>query len=224
MTVTDGDVLYRPGPEARRTSRIGRYMDWLATERGIELEDYAALWRWSVTDIDAFWRSIWDHFGVRSATPVGATLGRREMPGAEWFPGTRLNYTGEFLRAVAGRDDEIAVMGVSQTRDAVTYTVGELVDLIGRIRAGLQRAGVGEGDRVVAYLPNLPETVAAFLATASLGAIWASAAPEFGPQAVIDRFGQLEPTVLLAVDGYRCVAQVMPCYEVLDRLERQLAS
>ncbi len=203
MTVTDGEVLYRPGPDVRRTSRIGRYMDWLATERGIEAEDYAALWRWSVADIDAFWRSIWDHFGVRSTTPVGPTLGRREMPGAEWFPGTRLNYAGEFLRAVDGREDDVAVIGVSQTRDTVTYTNAGLVDLIGRIRAGLVRSGVQHGDRVVAYMPNLPETVAAFLATASLGAIWASAAPEFGPQAVIDRFGQLEPTVLLTVDGYR---------------------
>jgi acetoacetyl-CoA synthetase len=203
VTVEDGDVIHEPGAEVRRTSHIGRYLDWLATERGLHFHEYADLWRWSVDDVDAFWRSIWDHFGVQSTTPVGPTLGRREMPGAQWFPGTRLNYAGEFLRAAAGREADVAVIGVSQTRDTVTYTFGELIDLVARIRAGLVTSGVRGGDRVVAYMPNLPETVAAFLATASLGAIWASAAPEFGPQAVIDRFGQLEPTVLLTVDGYR---------------------
>jgi acetoacetyl-CoA synthetase len=203
MTVKDGDILHQPGPDERRDSRIGKYLDWLATERGLNFEDYDALWQWSVDDLDAFWRSIWDHFGIQSTTPVGPTLGRREMPGAEWFPGTRVNYAGEFLRAAAGRDDEIAVIGVSQTRDTVTYTYSQFTDLIARTRTGLVGRGVGEGDRVVAYMPNVPETVAAFLATASLGAIWASAAPEFGPQAVIDRFGQLEPTVLLTIDGYR---------------------
>jgi acetoacetyl-CoA synthetase len=201
--VDDGDIIYQPGPEARRDSRIGRYMDWLAAERGLTFDDYTALWQWSVDDIDSFWRSIWDYFGVQSATPVGPVLGRREMPGAEWFPGTRINYTGEFLRAAEGRHDDVAVIGVSNTRDKVTWTYGQLTEQVARIRAGLVRLGVGQGDRVVAYMPNLPETVAAFLATASLGATWASAAPEFGPRAVIDRFAQLEPMVLLTVDGYR---------------------
>ncbi len=200
--VRDGEVIHQPGPESRKTSRIGRYMDWLATDRKLTFETYTELWQWSVDDIDAFWRSIWDHFGVASSTPVGPVLGRREMPGAEWFPGTRVNYAGEYLRASAGRDDDVAIIGISQTRDKVTYTFGQLNDLVARVRAGLVRMGVTEGDRVVAYMPNIPETVAAFLAAASLGATWASAAPEFGPQAVIDRFGQLEPTVLLVVDGY----------------------
>lgn len=201
--VNDGDIIYQPGPEVRRDSRIGKYLDWLAAERGLVFDDYTALWEWSVTDIDAFWRSIWDYFAVHSTTPVGPVLGRREMPGAEWFPGTRINYTGEFLRAATGRDDDVAVIGISQTRDKVTWTYLDLIDQIARIRAGLVRLGVQPGDRVVAYMPNLPETVAAFLATASLGATWSSAAPEFGPRAVIDRFAQLEPTVLLVVDGYR---------------------
>ncbi len=201
--INDGDIIHQPGSDARRDSRIGQYLDWLAVERNLSFDDYTALWQWSVDDIEAFWRSIWDYFGVHSTTPVGPVLGRREMPGAEWFPGTRLNYAGEYLRAAAGRHDEIAVIGVSQTRGRVTWTFGELSEQIARIRAGLVRLGVNRGDRVVAYMPNLPETVAAFLATASLGATWASAAPEFGPQAVIDRFAQLEPTVLLTIDGYR---------------------
>ena len=201
--VADGDIIYEPGPEVRHNSRIGRYMDWLADEHGLAFDTYGELWQWSVDDIDAFWRSLWDYFGVESSTPVGPVLGRREMPGAEWFPGTRLNYAGEYLRAAAGRDDDVAVIGVSQTREKVTWTFGDLNDQIARVRAGLVRLGVTRGDRVVAYMPNVPETVAAFLATASLGATWAAVAPEFGPQAVIDRFGQLEPSVLLTVDGYR---------------------
>jgi acetoacetyl-CoA synthetase len=201
--VNDGDVIAEPSPEAWENARIGHYLRWLADERGLHFADYDALWRWSVTELDPFWRSIWDYVGMKSATPVGEVLGRREMPGAEWFPGTRVNFVTQYLRAAAGRDDDIAVIGESQTRDQVTLTFGQLTELAGRIRAGLAARGVGAGDRVVAYLPNLPETVAAFLATASLGAIWSSAAPEFGPRAVTDRFGQLEPTVLLCVDGYR---------------------
>ena len=201
--IDDGDILHEPTAEAPRDSKIIEYMEWLAAERGLDFDGYTALWEWSVGDIDAFWRSVWDYFGIESTTPVGDVLGRREMPGAEWFPGTRINYAGEYLRAAAGRDDDIAVIGVSQTRDQVAYTFGELTELVGRVRAGLAKLGISEGDRVVAYLPNVPETVAAFLATVSLGATWASAAPEFGPNAVIDRFGQLEPQVLLTVDGYR---------------------
>jgi acetoacetyl-CoA synthetase len=200
--IKDGAIIYDPGPEARSKFRIGAYMDWLEAERGLSFDDYHDLWQWSVDDIDAFWRSIWDHFGVQSATPVGEVLGRREMPGAQWFPGATINYTGQYLQAAAGRESEIAIIGESQTRDTVEWTHADLIDTIGRVRAGLLSLGVGQGDRVVAFMPNLPETVAAFLATASIGATWASAAPEFGPRAVIDRFGQLEPTVLLAVDGY----------------------
>ena len=130
-------------------------------------------------------------------------LGSREMPGAEWFPGARLNYAEHML----GRDedaDAVAIVARSQTREPVELTFGELRDQVARARAGLQRLGVGPGDRVVAYLPNIPETLVAFLATASLGAVWATCPPEFGVRSVLDRLGQLEPKVLLAVAGYRC--------------------
>ena len=143
--VADGDIIYQPGPDVRRNSRIGRYMDWLAEEHGLTFDSYGELWQWSVDDIDSFWRSIWDYFGVESSTPVGQVLGRREMPGAEWFPGTRVNYAGEYLRAAAGRDDDIAVIGVSQTREKVTWTFGELTEQVARVRAGLVRLGVTQG-------------------------------------------------------------------------------
>jgi acetoacetyl-CoA synthetase len=203
MSVRDGDILTRPTAEAMTDSRVGRYLSWLAEQHGRTFASYDELWHWSVTDLDGFWRSIWDYFEMESATPVGPVLGRRDMPGAEWFPGTTVNYVTQYLKAAQGRDDELAVIGESQTRDQVTYTFGELTELAGRIRAGLVRLGVTKGDRVVAVMPNIPETQAALLATASLGAIWSSAAPEFGPKAITDRFGQLDPKVLLTVDGYR---------------------
>ncbi len=202
-SVEIGDVLWEPRPDARRTSRIGRYLDWLESERGFTFDGYDELWQWSVTDLDTFWRTIWDYFDVQSTTPVTEVLTDRTMPGATWFPGTHVNYAGEILRRIAARPDDVAIVGLSQTRDTVKVGNRELTDLIGRIREGLRALGLTRNDRVVAYMPNIPETVAAYLACASLGLIWASAAPEFGPRAVTDRFAQLEPTVLLVVDGYR---------------------
>src|SRR6185312_11003491 len=148
-----------------------------------------------------FWGSLWDFFEVKAAKPYERVLASDAMPGAVWFPGAELNYAEHAL----GREDDlgtVAVLARSQTRDPFELTFGELREQVARARAGLQRLGVGRGDRVVAYLPNIPETLVAFLATASLGAIWASCAPEFGARSVVDQFGQVEPTVLLAVAGY----------------------
>jgi acetoacetyl-CoA synthetase len=204
LRVDDGDVIWEPAPDARSTSRIGAYMDWLASTKGLSFTNYQELWQWSVDDLDGFWGSVWEYFELHSDTPFTAVLASREMPGASWFPGATVNYSGELFRRWADQSpSEVAIVGVSQTRPTVEYTIGDLGDAVGRIRVGLQRLGVSAGDRVVAYMPNIPETAAAFIACASLGAIWASAAPEFGPQAVIDRFGQLEPVVLLTIDGYR---------------------
>lgn len=181
---------------------IEQYLAWLRRTRGLSFADYRELHRWSVTDLDGFWSSIWDFAGV-DAEPYEAVLGRREMPGAQWFPGARLNYAAHAVRQAGPTPDEPAVVGISQTRDRVDLTWAELADQVARARAGLRALGVGPGDRVVAYLPNIPETVVAFLATASLGAIWSCCAPEFGVRSVVDRFAQVEPAVLLAVAGYR---------------------
>ncbi|HEY3470319.1 MAG TPA: acetoacetate--CoA ligase [Amycolatopsis sp.] len=182
-------------------TEIGLYLDWLARERGREFDGYAALHRWSVTDLDGFWSSIKDFFGVRFHSPARAVVPDRRMPGTEWFPGATLNYAEHALSHRP--DDEIAVIGYAQTRPRTELTWGQLRDQVAQVRAGLMRLGVGRGDRVVAYLPNIPETVVAYLAVASLGAIWASCAPEFGARSVLDRFGQIEPRVLLTVSGYR---------------------
>lgn len=182
---------------------MGRWMDWLAAAGGPALDGYEAAWRWSVTDPGAFWQSVWDWFRVRSAAPAGRALADATMPGATWFPGAALNWA-EHLLALPGRSDrDVVLVARSQTRPTVSLTAAELRDAVARCRAGLRGMGVGRGDRVAGYLPNGPEAVIALLATASLGATWTACAPEFGVRAVVDRFGQVEPAVLLVVDGYR---------------------
>jgi acetoacetyl-CoA synthetase len=196
-----GEQVWSPLPGAREDTVVGRFLTSLA-DRGVELGSYDELWRWSVEDLEGFWAAVWDLLGVRASVPYERVLASREMPGARWFPGARLNYA-EHAVGRPGDEDRVALLGRSQTRGPVDVTFGELRELVARARAGLQRLGVGRGDRVVAYLPNVPETVVAFLAAASLGAVWASCAPELGPRSVVDRFAQVEPTVLLAVGGYR---------------------
>ncbi len=196
-----GDVLWNPPADARARTEIGRYLDWLGAERGLDFADYDELHRWSVTDLEAFWGSIWDFFEIRAHTPYERVLGSSALPGAEWFPGARLN----FAEHMVGRDEDVdvvAVVAYSQSREPFELTFGDLRDQVARARAGMQRLGVGPGDRVVAYVPNIPETLVAFLAAASLGAIWATCPLEFGVRSVVDRLGQLEPTLLLAATGY----------------------
>jgi acetoacetyl-CoA synthetase len=191
------DPLWTPSEERIERSTLARF----AREAGKDPHDYEALWRWSVDDLEGFWQAICDFFDVRFDTPPERVLGSREMPGAEWCPGARLSYAEHIFR---GKDpDEVAIRHASELREAGEWTWADLRRETGRMVAILRAHGVGEGDRVAAYLPNIPETVAAFLATASIGAIWSSAAPEFGARSVIDRFSQIEPKVLLAIDGYR---------------------
>ncbi|MEU1846947.1 acetoacetate--CoA ligase [Micromonospora sediminicola] len=197
------DVLWTPPADVRERSRIGDYLRWLAEHRRLEFADYDALWQWSVTDLDGFWGSIWDYFQVVAHTPPTATLAGRAMPGARWFPGATLNYAENVLRMPGLGDDDPAVIAHGQTRAPETLTAAELRERVRRVAAGLRRLGVGPGDRVAAYAPNIPETYVLLLATASLGAIFSSCAPEFGTRSVTDRWQQIEPTVLVAVDGYR---------------------
>ncbi|MGI8778957.1 MAG: acetoacetate--CoA ligase [Solirubrobacteraceae bacterium] len=188
-----GTLLWEPPADLRERSDMARFM----AERGAE--DYAALWRWSVDDVPAFWAAIWERYEAGGA--FDEVLADASMPGAVWFPGARLNYAERLFR---GKPDErVAILHASELRGLEQWTWGELRERTGRIRAGLRARGIGPGDRVAAYLPNVPETIAAFLATASLGAVWSSAAPEFGARSVSDRFGQIEPKLLLAIDGYR---------------------
>jgi acetoacetyl-CoA synthetase len=194
-------VLWEPDETFAGGTRLRAYGDWLAAFHGVAVASYDELWEWSVGDIAGFWSSIAEYFDVRFHSAPEAVLDRAEMPGARWFAGATLSYPEHIFR---NRDDgAIAIRHASESRALGTMTWGELRTLTARIQAGLRAFGVRRGDRVAAYMPNLPETVAAFLATAGLGAIWSSCSPDFGAPSVIDRFAQIEPTVLLAVDGYR---------------------
>ena len=223
-SVPTGTVLREPGPLAG--TGIGAYRDWLAAHGGPDVGSYDELLRWSLDEPEAFWASIWDHYGVRGER--GETvLGRTEMPGAEWFPGARLNYAEHMVGALddpASDDDRVALIARSQTREPIEMTYGELRDQVGRARAGLIRLGVGHGDRVAAYAPHVPEAIVVFLAAASLGAIWAACAPEFGARSVVDRLGQVEPTVLIAVASYRYGDKAIDQRDELKRIRDGLPS
>ena len=200
-----GEVLWNPPADVEQTSQVGRFTTWLAAERGRKFSTYPELWEWSVTDLDGFWSALWDYFGIQSSAPYEAVLAERSMPGARWFPGARLNYGEQILAGArrAAHPDGAVIVSLSQTRPAAKVPAGDLEDLVARARAGFVRLGIQSGDRVAAYLPSLPETVAAYLACLSLGAVWSSCAPEFGTRSVVDRLGQVQPKLLLAVDGYR---------------------
>jgi acetoacetyl-CoA synthetase len=193
--------MWRPSAEHAEGTEMDRFRRWAAERHGRSFAGYEQLWRWSVDELEQFWADIWEFCGVVASKPYERVLGSHEMPGTEWFAGAELNYAENLL---GGHDpDEVAVLHSSELRELEELTWGQLRGQVAAAAAGLRALGVGRGDRVVAYMPNIPETLVAFLATASLGAIWSSAAPEFGARSVIDRFAQIEPKVFLAVDGYR---------------------
>jgi acetoacetyl-CoA synthetase len=199
--------LWEPTAADLERAEMTRYMRWAGERRGAAFADYEELWRWSVERTEDFWASIWEFGGVRASRPYERVLDSQRMPGARWFEGAELNYAENMLlgpTSLAARDPaQVAVLHCSELRGLDELSWGELSQRVAAAAGGLRSLGVGRGDRVVAYMPNIPETLIAFLATASLGAIWSSAAPEFGARSVIDRFAQIEPKVLLAVDGYR---------------------
>ena len=214
-------LLWEPSAQRAERATLARYTRWLAAERGLTFDDYEGLWRWSVDELEAFWSSIGEFFDLRFEAGGDRVLGDRSMPGAEWFPGARISYAEHVFRGKA--DDALAILHRSEVRPELgRWTWGRLRAETARIAAGLRESGVGPGDRVVAYLPNIPETVAAFLACASLGATWSSAAPEFGARSVVDRFAQVEPTVLLAIDGYRYGGRDHDRSETVERIAAEL--
>jgi len=199
--VAEGTVLWEPTAEVRARAEITRYLGWLRETRGLAFDSYEALWEWSVRDLAAFWESIWEFFEIRGTRVPGAVLERgRGVEGARWFPGATLNFAEPALRR---HDHGPAIVAYSEARPPRTLTHAEVRRDVAAVAGGLRRLGVRRGDRVAAYLPNTPEAAVGLLASASLGAIWSSCPPEFGTRSVIERFRQIEPRVLLAVDGYR---------------------
>ncbi|MDQ3217203.1 MAG: acetoacetate--CoA ligase [Actinomycetota bacterium] len=198
MPAETPEVLWRPPQDVREASVIGRYLAWLEQHRELSFSSYEELWEWSVSDLEGFWSSMWEFFEV-DGTAYQRVLSGREMPGVRWFAGATLNYAEHALRT---KGERVMVSSLSQTRGPQLLTADELRNQVACARAGLQRLGVKKGDRVAAYLPNISEALVAFLAGASLGAVWSSCAPEFGTRSVVDRFAQIDPKVLLVVDGY----------------------
>jgi len=222
VTAGPPEKLWEPSAELSERSRMTEYMRWLAAERGLRFDDYHDLWRWSVDDLEGFWSSIWDFFGVQADGGYDRVLGSRSMPGAKWFSGAHLNYAEHVF---AGKDDaEPAILHASELRELEQLSWGELRAQVAAVAAGLRGLGVKRGDRVVAYMPNIPEAIVAFLATASVGAVWSSCSPDFGPASVIDRFAQIEPTVLFAVDGYRYGGKDFDRREVTAELQAAMPS
>jgi len=201
--VREGELLWTPRPEFADNSGVARYMRWLAASRGVVAADYDALWRWSVSDIEGFWASIWDYFDVQSDAPYTRVLDGRTMPGCKWFEGSRVNYAEHLLRHEAQRAAQPVFHHLSETRALQQLSWSELGAQVRILATQLRALGVQPGDRVVSYMPNVPETAIAMMATVAIGAVWSSAAPEFGVKTVIERYAQIAPRILFAADGYR---------------------
>ncbi len=200
ISVKEGELLWTPSPERLSSANLTAYLAWLEG-KGRHFDSYKNLWEWSVNDLEGFWGSIWEYFDVKTSKPYERVLGRREMPGAQWFPGSMLNYAEHALRHERPGVDALVYLSERHALKTVSWT--ELGAKVRRLATNLREMGLQRGDRVVAYLPNTPEAAIAMLATTSLGAIWSSCGPDFGPRGVVDRFAQLEPKFMFCVDGYQ---------------------
>lgn len=196
----EGDLIWTPNQQAIDYANETKYAAWLKEHKGLSFNGYADLWQWSVDNIEDFWESIWQYFNVKSSAPYDCVLVERKMPGAAWFPGAHLNYAENVLRneSLGGT----AIMHCSETRPMQSMSWAELGGQVRKVATQLRAMGVGKGDLVAAYMPNIVEAAVAMLATTSIGAIWSSCSPDFGTRNVVDRFSQLKPKVLFCVDGY----------------------
>lgn len=219
---TEGTLLWTPSPDVIENANLTAYMRWLADRKGLTFDTYRDLWRWSVTEIEAFWETIWAYFDLAYAGDWTTPLESRTMPGARWFPGVTLNYAENIFGRMT--PDRPMLLYKAEDRPLVAVSWQEMADQTARLAHALREMGVGPGDRVVAFMPNIPETIVALLATASLGAIWSSCSPDFGSRSVLDRFQQIEPTVLIAVDGYQYGGKPFDRREVVAELQAALPS
>ncbi|MEN2768837.1 acetoacetate--CoA ligase [Ornithinibacillus xuwenensis] len=221
--IEEGTLLWKPDNQRINQSNLVHYMKWLEDKKGLPLEDYQSLWEWSVNELETFWETIWDYFDIQSATPYESILSKHTMPGAKWFEGATINYSEHIFRNYA--EDKTAVIHTSELRpETSAITWKELYHDTAALQKTLKHLGVEKGDRVVAYIPNIYESIVSFLATASIGAIWSSASPDFGKQSVIDRFKQIEPKVMITVDGYCYGGKNFDRTEVIQEIQAELTS
>lgn len=198
--VTEGTLLWEPSLDLMQNSNIYGFMNFLEASRGLSFGSYAELWNWSVTELESFWGSLWDYFRIKASKPYRMVL-QGHMPGVKWFEGAELNYAEHVFRNSS--PDHPALIFQSEIRPLTQISWGSLYKCVSSVAAALRSLGVKPGDRVVGYMPNIPETLTVFLAVASIGAVWSSCSPDFGTRSVIDRFRQIGPKVLFAVDGYQ---------------------
>lgn len=218
----EAEIIWEPSSQHLQAAQMTRYTAWLARERGLEFADYAALWKWSVSDLESFWQSLWDYFEIHSKTPYTRVLDARKMPKAHWFEGATLNYVEQVFRHSTSARDAIVFESETGTRGTLSWS--ELETKVGALAATLKSQGIVPGDRVVAFLPNIAETVISFLACASVGAIWSVCSPDMGPVGVLDRFRQIGPKLLIACDGYRYGGKDHDRRNVVHELLDQLPS
>jgi acetoacetyl-CoA synthetase len=221
-SVSEGTLLWQPPEELKQNSVLYAYMRWLADRKGLRFDTYAQVWDWSVAQVEDFWVSIWDYFQVQASHPYTQVLSGRAMPGAHWFAGARLNYAEQIFRNRSANRPAILFQSEAEPLTAIGWD--ELERQVASVAAGLRAIGVRAGDRVVAYLPNIPQAAVAFLACASLGAIWSSCSPDMGGGSVIDRFKQIEPKVLFAVDGYTYGGKPFDRRSVVAELQQAMPS
>ncbi len=216
----DDQPLWEPAEALQQQANITHYMHWLEREKGLRFSTREDVWHWSVTHLEDFWASLWEYFHIKASRPYTTVLTERKMPGATWFPGAELNYAEHVFRNMSTQHP--ALLFRSERHPLVEISWEELAQKVAAIASALRTMGVRRGDRVVAYMPNIPETVVAFLATASLGAIWSSCSPDFGTSSVIDRFKQIEPKVLFAVDGYQYNGKAFDRLPIVAELQQAL--
>lgn len=219
MATAEGDLVWMPGTERRAGSRMTDFQTWLRGRTGETFATYDELWRWSVDDLEGFWAAAWDYFEILASRGYDQVLSSRELLDARWFPGARLNFAEQLLRH---DDDRPAIIGIAEDGTRSERSWSQLRTEVAAVAATLRELGVQPGDRVVGYVPNVPEATVAFLATVSLGAVWSSCSPDFGTPSVVDRFQQIEPTVLFATDGYRYNGKRFDRTAVLEELRASL--
>ncbi|MGM0453638.1 MAG: acetoacetate--CoA ligase [Thermodesulfobacteriota bacterium] len=214
------EILWQPSEERIQQTNMYRFIEFVNRRHGLHITDYEGLYQWSVTEIADFWAAVWDFVEVKASRPYEQVVDDlSKMPGAEWFPGARLNFAENLLRY---RDEETALIFKGENQSPVYLTYAELYDEVARMAASLRELGIQPGERVVGYMPNMHQTIIGMLAAASLGATWSSCSPDFGIKGVLDRFGQIEPRVLIAADGYFFKGKQIDCLQRLAEIETQL--
>lgn len=218
--ITEGALLWEPTLQQIESAGVSQFIKWLEKEKNLVLTTQNELWKWSVEELESFWESVWNYCNVISHAPYEQVLESRKMPGAKWFTGSKINYAEHVFQNF--NSNKSALIFQSEFTPKTEISWDELKEKTGYVANSLKKLGVKPGDRVVAYMPNIPETIIAFLACASIGAIWSSCSPDFGTSSVIDRFKQIEPTILFAIDGYSYNGKVQNKLTSVDELKSEL--